>query len=90
MPDQLLYAIEVILNGLMAGVLYALVALGFVLIFKASGHLQLRAGGHGAVRGDDAGGDHGGPGALRHLINAIFGTEIHHFGWHVPALLAIL
>jgi branched-chain amino acid transport system permease protein len=24
-----------------------------------------------------------------HLINAIFGTEIHHFGWHVPALLAI-
>ena len=31
------YTIEVILNGLMAGVLYALVALGFVLIFKASG-----------------------------------------------------
>ncbi|MDA3858310.1 MAG: branched-chain amino acid ABC transporter permease, partial [Roseovarius sp.] len=25
-----------------------------------------------------------------HLINAIFGTEVHHFGWHVPALLAIL
>ena len=37
MPDQLLYAMEVTLNGLMAGVLYALVALGFVLIFKASG-----------------------------------------------------
>jgi branched-chain amino acid transport system permease protein len=28
---------EVTLNGLMAGVLYALVALGFVLIYKASG-----------------------------------------------------
>ena len=30
MPDQLIYAIEVFFNGLMAGVLYALVALGFV------------------------------------------------------------
>ena len=37
MPDTLLYAIEVSLNGLMAGIMYALVALGFVLIFKASG-----------------------------------------------------
>ena len=37
MPDQLLFAIEVTLNGLMTGVLYSLVALGFVLIFKASG-----------------------------------------------------
>ena len=37
MPDQLLYAMEVTLNGLMAGVMYALVALGFVLIYKASG-----------------------------------------------------
>ncbi len=32
-----LILLEVILNGLMAGVLYSLVALGFVLIFKASG-----------------------------------------------------
>ena len=37
MPDQLVWGMEVFLNGLMAGVLYALVALGFVLIFKASG-----------------------------------------------------
>ena len=37
MPDQLIYAMEVFFNGLMAGVLYALVALGFVLIYKASG-----------------------------------------------------
>ena len=29
--DQLLYASEVVVNGLMAGVMYALVALGFVL-----------------------------------------------------------
>ena len=31
------FLLEVILGGLMAGVLYSLVALGFVLIFKASG-----------------------------------------------------
>ena len=37
MPGQLIFAMEVTLNGLMAGVLYALVALGFVLIYKASG-----------------------------------------------------
>ena len=37
MPEQLLFTIEVFLNGLMAGVLYSLVALGFVLIYKASG-----------------------------------------------------
>ena len=34
MPEQLFFTIEVILNGLMAGVLYSLVALGFVLIYK--------------------------------------------------------
>ncbi len=34
---EVLILIEVIVNGLMAGVLYSLVALGFVLIFKASG-----------------------------------------------------
>jgi branched-chain amino acid transport system permease protein len=25
-----------------------------------------------------------------HIINAIFGTEVHHFGWHVPAVAAII
>ena len=33
----MLFFIEVALSGLMAGVMYSLVALGFVLIFKASG-----------------------------------------------------
>ena len=37
MSPDFLNLIEVILNGLMAGVMYSLVALGFVLIFKASG-----------------------------------------------------
>ncbi len=44
MSADFLYGIEVIINGLMAGVLYALVALGFVLIFKASGILTLPKG----------------------------------------------
>jgi len=37
MSPGFLYTLEVIINGLMAGVMYSLVALGFVLIFKASG-----------------------------------------------------
>ena len=37
MSADFFYGIEVFLNGLMAGVMYSLVALGFVLIFKASG-----------------------------------------------------
>ena len=37
MSDTFIFGMEVFLNGLMAGVLYALVALGFVLIYKASG-----------------------------------------------------
>ena len=36
MPEQFIWGLEVLLNGLMAGVLYALVALGFVLIYKAT------------------------------------------------------
>ncbi|MFT4099552.1 MAG: branched-chain amino acid ABC transporter permease [Burkholderiaceae bacterium] len=38
------FFIEVVLGGLMAGVLYALVALGFVLIFKASGVFNFAQG----------------------------------------------
>ena len=34
MIEQLVFAGEVIINGLMAGVLYSLVALGFVLILS--------------------------------------------------------
>ena len=41
MSVELLNFIETVLNGLMSGVMYSLVALGFVLIFKASGVLTL-------------------------------------------------
>ena len=35
---------EIVISGLLAGVMYALVALGFVLIFKASGIFNFAKG----------------------------------------------
>ena len=90
MPEQLLFAIEVTLNGLMAGVLYALVALEFVLIFKASGIFNYAQGVMALFAALTLVGIMEGQVPFAHLINAIFGTEIHHFGWHVPAVLAIV
>ena len=42
--DAPLFFVEVLVSGLMAGVMYALVALGFVLIFKASGVFNFAQG----------------------------------------------
>ena len=90
MPDQVLFAAEVMLNGLMAGVLYSLVALGFVLIFKASGIFNYAQGVMALFAALTLVGIMNGQVPFSHLINAIFGTHIHHFGWHVPAFLAII
>ena len=89
MSADFLYGIEVIINGLMAGVLYALVALGFVLIYKASGIFNYAQGVMALFAALTLVGIMEGQVPFAHLINAIFGTEIHHFGWEVPALLAI-
>ncbi|SPH19732.1 High-affinity branched-chain amino acid transport system permease protein LivH [Ascidiaceihabitans donghaensis] len=90
MPEQLIFAMEVFLNGLMAGVLYALVALGFVLIFKASGIFNYAQGVMALFAALTLVGIMEGQVPFSHLINATFGTKIHHFGWEVPALVAIL
>ncbi|UWQ07551.1 branched-chain amino acid ABC transporter permease [Aliiroseovarius crassostreae] len=90
MSDQLLFAAEVTLNGLMAGVLYALVALGFVLIFKASGIFNYAQGVMALFAAMTLVGIQNGQVPFSHLINAIFGTEIHHFPWHVPSIIAII
>ncbi|WP_171097513.1 MULTISPECIES: branched-chain amino acid ABC transporter permease [unclassified Ruegeria] len=90
MPEQLIFAMEVILNGLMAGVLYALVALGFVLIYKASGIFNYAQGVMALFAAMTLVGIMNGQVPFAHLINAIFGTHVHYFGWNVPALLAIL
>ena len=90
LPDQFLFGVEVMLNGLMAGVLYALVALGFVLIFKASGIFNYAQGVMALFGALTLVGIMDGQVPFAHLINAIFGTNVHHFGWHVPAFLSIL
>ncbi len=90
MPADFLYGVEVVLNGLMAGVMYALVALGFVLIFKASGIFNFAQGVMALFAALTLVGIMQGQVPFAHLINEIFGTEVHHFGWEVPALLAIL
>jgi branched-chain amino acid transport system permease protein len=90
MSTDFLYLVEVIINGLMAGVMYALVALGFVLIFKASGIFNYAQGVMALFAALTLAGIMEGQVPFSHVINAIFGTNIHHFGWHVPALLAIV
>ena len=90
MPDQLIYAIEVFFNGLMAGVLYALVALGFVLIYKASGIFNYAQGVMALFAAMTLVGVMEGQVPFAHLINAILGTKVHHFGWHLPALVGII
>ena len=90
MPEQLVFAMEVFLNGLMAGVLYALVALGFVLIYKASGIFNYAQGVMALFSAMTLVGIMEGQVPFSHLINAILGTSVHHFGWHLPAALAIL
>ena len=89
MPDQLVWGMEVFLNGLMTGVLYSLVALGFVLIFKASGIFNYAQGVLALFAALTLVGFMDGQVPFSNLINAIFGTELHHFGWSVPALLAV-
>ena len=90
MSASFLYTIEVILNGLMAGVMYSLVALGFVLIFKASGIFNYAQGVMALFAALTLVGLQNGQVPFSHLINAIFGTEVHHFGWHLPAFVAII
>ena len=90
MSPQTLFTIEVIVNGLMAGVLHALVALGFVLIFKASGIFNYAQGIMALFAAMTLVGIQNGQVPFSHLINAVFGTNIHSFGWNVPAVLAIL
>ena len=44
MPIEVIFFIEVLVGGLLAGVMYALVALGFVQIYKASGVFNFAQG----------------------------------------------
>ena len=44
MANEPIFFLEVVIGGLMSGVMYSLVALGFVLIFKASGIFNFSQG----------------------------------------------
>ncbi len=90
MPEQFIWGIEVFFNGLMAGVLYALVALGFVLIYKASGIFNYAQGVMALFAAATLVGVMNGQVPFAHLINALLGTQIHHFGWHINGLVSIV
>jgi branched-chain amino acid transport system permease protein len=86
---EFLYASEVLVNGLMAGVMYSLVALGFVLIYKASGVFNYAQGVMALFAAMTLVGIMEGRVPFSHLINAVFGLHVAGFGWTVPALLGI-
>ena len=90
MSPAILNFIETCLNGLMAGVMYSLVALGFVLIFKASGIFNFAQGVMALFAALTLVGFQTGQVPFSHLINAVFGTEIHHWGAGMPTILAIV
>jgi len=73
---------EVVVSGLLAGVMYSLVALGFVLIFKASGIFNFAQGVLALFAALTLVGGLGGQLPFAHVINWILGTEWHH--WYDP------
>lgn len=90
MSPAILNLIETTLNGLMAGVMYSLVALGFVLIFKASGIFNFAQGVLALFAALTLVGFQTGQVPFSHLINAMFGTDLHNWGPGVHTALAVL
>ncbi|MDZ4096579.1 MAG: branched-chain amino acid ABC transporter permease [Paracoccaceae bacterium] len=69
--------------------MYALVALGFVLIFKASGIFNYAQGVLALFAALTLVGLQNGQVPFAHLINATFGTNVQNFGWQLPGIVAI-
>ncbi|MYH90257.1 MAG: branched-chain amino acid ABC transporter permease [Gammaproteobacteria bacterium] len=90
MSPAVLNTIEVFLNGLMAGVMYSLVALGFVLIFKSSGIFNYAQGVMALFAALTLVGFQTGQIPFAHLINVVFGTDYHHWGEGMNTVLAII
>jgi branched-chain amino acid transport system permease protein len=90
MSPHILNTVEVILNGLMAGVMYSLVALGFVLIYKASGIFNYAQGVMCLFAALTLVGLQTGQVPFSHLINVVFDTNIHHWGSGMHSILAIV
>ncbi len=79
---------EVLVAGLLAGVMYALVALGFVLIFKASGIFNFAQGVLALFAALTMVGFLEGQIPFAHVINWIFGTHWH--SWYAPPAAPVL
>ena len=90
MSPAILNLMETTLNGLMAGVMYALVALGFVLIFKASGIFNFAQGVMALFAALTLVGFQTGQVPFSHLIRAVTGLEVDHWGPGMPTILAIV
>lgn len=73
---------EVVISGLLAGVMYSLVALGFVLIFKASGIFNFAQGVMALFAALTLVGLMTGQVPFAHVFNAMFGLDSHH--WYTP------
>ena len=80
---------EVVISGLLAGVMYALVALGFVLIFKASGIFNFAQGVLALFAALTLVGFQTGQIPFAHLLEALFGLHASHWGEGMNTLLAL-
>lgn len=80
---------EIVISGLLAGVMYALVALGFVLIFKASGIFNFSQGVLALFAALTLVGFQTGQVPFAHLLS-LFGFHVTHWGAGFPTVIAIL
>ena len=88
--QQLLFAAEVSLNGITTGVLYSLVALGYVLIFKSSGVFNYSQGVMVLFAALTLVGLQRGQVPFAHLWTAMFGTHTYLFGWTLAPAFAVI
>ena len=80
---------EIVISGLLAGVMYALVALGFVLIFKASGIFNFAQGVLALFAALTLVGFQTGQIPFAHLLS-VFGLHASHWGAGFPTIIALL
>ena len=90
MSVELLNFIETVINGLMSGIMYSLVALGFVLIFKASGVFNFAQGVFALFAALTIVGFQTGQVPFSHLINELFGTNFHNWYPSLHSFFAII
>ena len=80
---------EIVISGLLAAVMYALVALGFVLIFKASGIFNFSQGVLALFAALTLVGFQTGQIPFAHLLS-LFGIHATHWGAGFPTVIALL